>query len=192
MNAVPPGLRTRTTAIGFPATARPLGNSKRHLVGAMPPEIATDLPATGPDKIRYMTALDLIAFEADNVGYQLEQVFANLPAPLRDDRLVESAMSPNETLEHLTECYQAAIEASKGKEYEWGIFKMEEQDWDARFAAWRKARADALQALLHDDQEKLKACSSYITSHDAYHVGQIALFRISRDSDWDSYSIYRE
>lgn len=140
-----------------------------------------------------MKGKDLLQYEADNIGYQLEQVFANLPPNLRDAKLVKATMSPNETLEHLCECYQAAIEDSEGKAHDWAAgFKLETLDWDERLETWRSMRSRALQAVLADDDAKLKACSSYITSHDAYHVGQLCMLRINRESDWDPYSIYRQ
>ena len=138
-----------------------------------------------------MTARDLISFQADNVGYQLEQAFANLPESLRHERLVPSTSTPHEMIEHLAECYQAALEEAEGKSHDWGSFTLSAEDWDERMNLCRELRNKALEALLSDDESKLKACSSYIVTHDAYHVGQMAMLRVERDPKWDPYSIYR-
>lgn len=143
------------------------------------------------DKLDCMTATELMTFEADSVGYQLDQVLNDLPQSLRETRLTPSSMSPDETLEHLCECYQAAIEEADGKSHDWGSFKLASAGWDERLATCRDLRGKALEALLHDDAQMLKACSSYITTHDVYHVGQLAALRISGDPSWDPYSIYK-
>ncbi|HEY3781816.1 MAG TPA: hypothetical protein VGL56_12085 [Fimbriimonadaceae bacterium] len=137
-----------------------------------------------------MTAQELLAFEIENIGGQLRGAFAGLPDSLQDDKVCEGGMSPREMLEHLSEAYEATIASSKGEEYEWGTFTVDDKSWDNLISVFWDRREKATEAVLVDDETKLKAGFDYIVAHDAYHVGQLAALRVGKEPGWDFYSIY--
>lgn len=138
-----------------------------------------------------MTASELLAWQIDDVGNQILKTLENLPAEHRDARVVPGAMSPNDVIEHLCECYEAAAAVAEGRKHPWGSFAFVEETWDERLARWRELRSRA-KALVTggDDPKPLTEGYEYIVGHDAYHVGQLCQLRLHLDPKWDSMSIY--
>ena len=59
---------------------------------------------------------------------------------------------------------------------------------------YREARGEVKRAVQEagDDEKTLRNAAAYITSHDFYHVGQMATFRLTHSPGWDAYSIYSQ
>jgi hypothetical protein len=140
-----------------------------------------------------MTARELLIYEINHMERQLRGVTDAMPAALQDLRLTASSLSPRQTLEHLCEVYQATLTESKGGKHEWGSFAVLNTEWQSLVETlWVMRRAATDAVTIDEDEKRIRSGHDYIVSHDAYHVGQLALIRMSGDSLWDPYSIYGE
>lgn len=135
-----------------------------------------------------MTIRDFQQHTMDDVGYQLDKVLEGMSDEHFDFKVCEAAMTPAEIIEHLCEAYQAIITETMGGTHEWGSFSIEDKSPANLKAQLKTMRARARQAALDSDNPKLG--HAYVTAHDAYHVGQLALIRLQTDSSWDPYSLY--
>jgi uncharacterized damage-inducible protein DinB len=136
--------------------------------------------------------MDFLTHAIDEVGGQIDQVLNGLPSDHHDHRLTSKAMTPRETQLHLAEVYQAVITEAAGEKYEWGSFKVEDDSWENLWRLRHELRSQAKAALTQGADERLpRLALDYIVSHDAYHVGQMALLRMELDPNWDPYSIYQ-
>jgi len=138
-----------------------------------------------------MTAAELLAWQIDDSGFQIEKALEGLAPDERDCRIHEGAMSPNEVVAHLCECYVACAAHVGGGKHEWGSFKFGDESWEERLARWGDLRAKAKTAALAGDEEALQSGYLYIVGHDVYHVGQLCQLRLHLDPDWPFMSIYR-
>ena len=140
-----------------------------------------------------MTSTELLRFQIDDAGYQLEKVLEGLDGSHVDGKPVATAMSMRETVAHLGEAYQATITEAAGGSHSWGSFQIDTDNWAGlveKVMALRAQAADA--ALASEDEDKgAKSAHAFIIAHDYYHVGQLAVIRIAIDSAWDPYCIYR-
>lgn len=128
----------------------------------------------------------------EDVGFQLEQVFKDIDPAQRAQTVHPAAMSPEETLAHLAEAYVAFTTEARGGKHEWGSLHLDASSWDELWAKFKALRNEAVEiASSSDDEKMLKHAWAYIVAHDAYHVGQIASFRVGLDTAWDPYSMYR-
>lgn len=138
-----------------------------------------------------MNAADFLAWQIDDVGNQILKALEGLSVEHRDARVVPGAMSPNEVVEHLCECYMAAVAAAELRKFEWGSFAFGDETWDERLARWKELRAQAKALLTADDSaDRLQKGFAYIAGHDGYHVGQLCQLRLHVDPDWDFMAIY--
>ena len=135
-----------------------------------------------------MSTQEILEYQVANIGFQLDKVFEGLHESLLDHKIVPAAMSARETLTHLPECYIAALEHAAGKNHEWGSYRTEAKSLEDLLGELRARRAEAVTALLATADAK--TIHDYIVGHDAYHIGQMALLRLSTDSAWDPYSLY--
>ena len=139
-----------------------------------------------------MTASELMAFELDQVGNQLNKVFEGIQEGHQDHKVCDKSMTPKETLEHLCECYQAFITESQGGTHDWGSFSIEDKSWENLWSQFTSTRERAVRTAKGSDETRvLRSAFSYMVAHDAYHVGQMAACRIDTDPSWDAYSIYQ-
>ncbi len=139
-----------------------------------------------------MTAKELLEFQLDDAGYQVQKGFDGLPDDVYEQKVSPEAMTPLDMLEHLTEAYMAVIAESKGEKYEWGSFKVEDRSPANLKSLWSDYRTRACAAVLDKgDAASLKSGHAYIVGHDYYHVGQICELRLKADPSFDAYSIYR-
>lgn len=139
-----------------------------------------------------MTLKELITYQIDDAGYQLEKVLEGFPEALVDYHVPEIAMSPREIVGHLCEAYQATITMVEGGTHEWGSYQAPTKDWGPLLAVFTDLRAKATAAILTLDEEKAaKDANAYIIAHDYYHVGQLANAKRVAVPEWDGYSIYR-
>lgn len=141
-----------------------------------------------------MTASKLLAFQLEDAGYQVEQVFNGIDESNADLMLVEGAMSPRETALHLLECCHAALAHLSGTEHKWGSLTMPEGGFSVVMDQYRAKRAEVVSLLTAPDagDKAGKLGSEFIVLHEAYHVGQLALLRLQKTPGWDAYSIYRQ
>jgi uncharacterized damage-inducible protein DinB len=136
-----------------------------------------------------MTTSELIKFECDAVGFQVEKVFEGLSDADYSVKTIPVAMSAAETLVHLCECYVAFAKHIAGEKHEWGTFVIADPSPSNLRDAWKSHRAEAV-TLATTSNDHAKLVHEFIIAHDAYHVGQMALLRLSLDESWDAYSIY--
>jgi uncharacterized damage-inducible protein DinB len=139
-----------------------------------------------------MTARELLAYQIDHVGNQLRKTFEGLDGDHRDHRILPQAMTPREILAHLCEVYHACIEEAEGRRYEWGSWKTEDNSWENVKKEFFRMRELAMGAVVRAGDGFARKGYSFIVDHDAYHVGQMSLIRMSVDPAWDPYSLYSE
>ena len=100
-------------------------------------------------------------------------------------------MSPRELVEHLCECAVAFNKSAVGEKHEWGTFSVDDKSPANLRAELKRLRAEAV-AEVNGEDEVLKEAFSFLSSHDAYHVGQLCSCRLSLDPNWNAYAIYEE
>lgn len=126
--------------------------------------------------------------------FQVRQVLAGLPEDAWDDRLVPVAMSPRETVEHLCHVTHAFLETAKNGSFSWetpySTGLTEAEDLMNRLVEMRAEAEAIVQNASADDGKIFAVAQAFLTQHDAYHVGQLAQFRLNRNDGWDPYSIY--
>ncbi len=134
---------------------------------------------------------DTLRMALEYSGYQLFGVIEGFPETAMDVSLTPSGMTPRQTLEHLCDVYASYIALAEGTPYEYGSFRAPDTSTPALVALVKSMRDQAVQKALGASEGKpLSAGIDYIALHDAYHVGQLALMRMSADPTWDPYSIY--
>lgn len=138
-----------------------------------------------------MDTKDLLKFQLEASAHQIDKVLEGLPDDKWDGKIRDDCMSPRETVTHLTECYIAAKTDIAGGKHEWGSYVPEEEEVSAITAKMNEERTSLKEAVLASDNEKVgEIASQYAMLHDAYHVGQLAIYRMGVDPEWDAYSIY--
>lgn len=137
-----------------------------------------------------MTAKEFFQAQCDVCLKQVQGAFDGTEAGHFDGRLAEATMSPREIAGHLAECYAAAQKTVRGEKHEWGTYPALPEDPKEALAAMYREREAAVAAALSGADEHLLEASDFICLHDAYHVGQLASYRIAKDPGWDPYSIY--
>ena len=137
-----------------------------------------------------MTPREFLKERLADVEYQLNAVFANFPDGKWDEKVNEHAMSASETAAHLSECYTAFLTNAEGNEYSWGTFKPASMEPTKLVKSMFELREKACtMAVATDDPKIHKLAASFITLHDAYHVGQMVTLRLTI-GEFDPYSIY--
>jgi hypothetical protein len=139
-----------------------------------------------------MTASELTRFQLEQTEMQLKACIEPMNDAQLDTRVTPQGMTPRETVEHLCECCEAFLAAEAGQKWSWGTYNLDDKSKEglsSTFGALR-AKVSAAAASSQDD-EILKEAFSFLTAHDAYHVGQLALVHMATNPDWDPYSIYK-
>ncbi|MDQ2987018.1 MAG: DinB family protein [Armatimonadota bacterium] len=138
-----------------------------------------------------MTAQELLRFQLDDLGFQLQACLEPMTEAQLDTRPAQQGGTPRETVEHLCEAYMAFLAGVDGEKWSWGTFSIEDKSKGNLLATFSEIRGRAVAAVCASDDEKcLKEAHAYIVAHDAYHVGQLCLVLMTTDPDWDAYSIY--
>ncbi|HEY0867330.1 MAG TPA: hypothetical protein VGE01_08125 [Fimbriimonas sp.] len=135
-----------------------------------------------------MTAKELLQFQLDDAGYQLDQVLSGFPEGSAGNSL---GMTPMQTLSHLGEAYVATSKQARGEKHDWGTFQLDAATFEEALEKLRSLRADAISTVLSGNDDALRAGHAFIVAHDYYHVGQLCAQRLRCEPDWDAYSIYR-
>ena len=135
-----------------------------------------------------MTAKELLKHQIDDSGNQLVKVFDGIDESL-DSKLTDQAMSPRQVAAHLCECYQAVITEAAGGKHQWGSYQPSTTEWPALWQEVMALRSQASEAALGAADWETHA-NAFIPAHDYYHVGQLAMLRLTKDPAWDPYSIY--
>lgn len=101
-------------------------------------------------------------------------------------------MSPRQTAIHLAQCYTAFITEANGEPWDWSKpFDLGTSEPSAVLSRVNTLRAEAIDLVRSTEiEEVLTKAADFILMHDCYHVGQMALFRMRTDPNWDPYSIY--
>jgi hypothetical protein len=143
------------------------------------------------DRVLTMDLKDVLKYQLESTGYQVDKVLEGLPEDQWDARLREDCMSPKEAVAHLIECYVAVQKDMAGHQHEWGAYMPADDAPPALMEEMRAERRRAWDGLIKSGDEKaIRAATQYIVLHDAYHVGQLATLRLGLDPKWDPYSIY--
>lgn len=138
-----------------------------------------------------MSASDLFQKLCDAMAVQVGACFAGMDEETFTGRIAPTSMSPQETLAHLTDCCVALQHRQRGEEYEWGTFVSGSETMEGRLEEFRGERAKGIAfALSNPTVEELERAADFLCLHEAYHVGQLAMYRASVDPAWDAYSIY--
>lgn len=137
-----------------------------------------------------MEANEFLKSQLDDVGYQLNAVFAGLSDNQWSEKATPESMSPAETAEHLAECYTALLATAEGKEHSWGTFSIEDKSPANLMQTMTSLREQAVaKATATNDEKMVKAGSAFMSLHDAYHVGQMVTLRLQL-GEFEPYSIY--
>ncbi len=137
-----------------------------------------------------MTAKELITAQLDDTKLQVSKVFEGIPEDGWDQSSNPQAMSPRQTLGHLTECCMAML-AEDPHTYEWGSFDASGLSHQELMAKYNDLRAQCVQKCTESSEDEvINSASNFIALHEAYHVGQLATLRLALDPDWNAYSIY--
>ena len=137
-----------------------------------------------------MLATELLSFQLDNVGNQLQKALDGITDSQCDHKVCSTAMTVRDMLEHLAECYHAMLEEAAGREHEWGNYSIGDKSLDNLMNVVFELREQACKAALTGDDARLKSGFSFIVEHDAYHLGQICLVRMETNPEWNPYSLY--
>lgn len=144
-----------------------------------------------PFIIRSVTAKELLKYELDQAGKQIEACLDGMPEAGYSAKCSQNGMTTIEILEHFCEAYTALAAACQGEKYEWGSFAIEDKSAANVTGVFRELRAKAVDACLKgDDDASLQHAYDYVVGHDNYHVGQLVLLRLQVQPDWNSYAIY--
>jgi hypothetical protein len=101
-------------------------------------------------------------------------------------------MTPRQIVGHLCECYTAYDEISQGKAHSWGSYQAPELPMMELISHMQDLRNRAVQIVEGTDvDEHFSEAMAYVSNHDSYHIGQLALARIQSDPTWDPYSLYQ-
>lgn len=137
-----------------------------------------------------MTATELLKYQIDLVGAQLERAYSGLEGASASYRLHEGGMSIGEQVAHLAEAYQAVITHAGGGEHKWGTFQTRSSDLAGIIGEAKELREKAAALVLKGDEASLKMGADYIVNHDGYHLGQLVTIRLGLNPAWNSYEIY--
>jgi hypothetical protein len=137
-----------------------------------------------------MTALNLLKYQIDDVGGQIDRATQGLEEKDADYKVAPHAMSFRELVIHLCDVYKAIPVHLAGQEYDWGSFAPPSSEWSALLATMKSMRETAVREVLTDDDTKLKAGCDFLVAHDNYHVGQVVTNRLGLQPDWNSMVVY--
>lgn len=97
-----------------------------------------------------------------------------------------------EQLEHICECYHAFLVIHKGGKHDWGSYEIQDKSIENILRTFDGLVDEAKRILKNNNDEKtIDDAFHYLTSHDAYHIGQMSRLRLDIEPEWDMYSIYR-
>ncbi len=138
-----------------------------------------------------MDAKELLQSSFASSLQQVNAIYAGLPDSSWDTKLVPTAMSPRETLLHLSECCVALQKIAAGEVHEWGSYKASDNSAAGLMSQFQSERAKAVEAAnTFTEKDKLEEGMGFLSLHEAYHVGQLAQLRIHTEPDWNYLSIY--
>jgi hypothetical protein len=138
-----------------------------------------------------MNALELLEYEINQVGKQIDACLNGMSESCMDTKCSPAGMTPREILGHLCDAYEAHVVTMRGEKYEFGSFQIEDKSTANLRRIFADQRAKAVKvALSNSEDETLHEGYDYIVGHDNYHVGQLCLSRVQDDPNWDYYSIY--
>lgn len=140
-----------------------------------------------------MTPPSLLQEALAQTEYQLTKVLEGLGEDDFSFRVSPHAMTPLETVWHLTEVCVAYISEVQGEKYAWGSYKPASTSIGEAIEELFAIRSQAVAVALTDNKtDSGKRAFEYLVTHEAYHVGQLCLARIELDRNWDAYSIYKK
>src|SRR5690242_7517257 len=101
-----------------------------------------------------MTAKELLQFQMEQVGKQIEVCLDGLSDAGYAAKCSPIGMSPAEVLEHLCDAYEAYLTHSRGEKYEFGSFVVEPKTQGNLRKVWKDQRAKAVQVALSNEDDK--------------------------------------
>jgi hypothetical protein len=139
-----------------------------------------------------MGSIELIQYQLEIVGFQVEKVFEGLPENLYEATLSPDLMSPRLTLAHFLELFEAIEKQLNSETHEWGSYLNKQGTFQSLFTEYQHQRSKTISnALESKNVNSLKLLSDYIVLHESYHVGQLCSLRIAHDKNFNPLSIYR-
>lgn len=136
-----------------------------------------------------MTAEELLRKQAEESGFQLNQILKDFPESGVDVPPVAHMMSARQQVVHLCEVYVALKTHAEGGKHQWGAFTADAETWPELLASMATMREQGLEAAFAAEGG-LDLVNGFVVSHDFYHVGQLVAARLAVDPNWDSYCIY--
>lgn len=123
---------------------------------------------------------------------QIHAVFDSIATDHWDRRATSEAMTPLESIRHLAHCYTAFMSEARGQSWDWRApFDLGVTEPEDILAKANELRAQAVDMVKSSTDETIyEKAINYILLHDAYHVGQMALFRMQTDPTLDPHSLY--
>ncbi|MCC6686573.1 MAG: DinB family protein [Fimbriimonadaceae bacterium] len=139
-----------------------------------------------------MSAPEFLISGLNAAAKQINAVFSNIAADHWDRRATSEAMTPLESIRHLAHCYTAFMSEARGQSWDWRApFDLGVTEPEDILAKANELRAQAVDMVKSSTDETIyEKAINYILLHDAYHVGQMALFRMQTDPTWDPHSLY--
>ncbi len=139
-----------------------------------------------------MSAPEFLMSGLNSAAKQINAVFSNIATDHWDHRATSEAMTPLESIRHLAHCYTAFMSEARGQAWDWRApFDLGVTEPGDMLAKANEIRAQAVDLVKSSTDESIyEKAIDYILLHDAYHVGQMALFRMQTDPTWDPSSIY--
>ncbi len=137
-----------------------------------------------------MTTNEFVVRQIRDTGNQVRKSLFDLPEEHWNARINDQAMSPAETLAHLTECLLAFQASTEGREHAWGSYAPSDTGPQGLMNAWEAERGKVLEMAESLSEEHLGHASDFVALHDAYHVGQLCNLRLLLNPEWNAYAIY--
>jgi len=138
-----------------------------------------------------MSSENFLSKSLEECDFQLRVLINGFPSDQRETKVVPTAMSFRESIEHLAMVYHATNLIAHGEKFDWmsgwstGI-----TDIEPLIEKMFELRMVAINACMRTpDQHDI--AMDYIAMHDAYHVGQLCLIRMALDSGFNPYSLYQ-
>lgn len=138
-----------------------------------------------------MTPQSIVLNSVSHTRATLQLILTGLPEDAATQKAHPTMLSIAEAVAHLSECYIAFAAHLKGEEHQWGSFQSHATTFTEAIEELFTIRDTVTAHITPEaDEATLKSALDYLTSHDWYHIGQIATNRQVFEPGWSSYSIY--
>lgn len=138
-----------------------------------------------------MSQLELFDKTLNETMRQLNIVLDKITEERADLKLATKVASPRETIHDLCEAVSAYRAISKGEEFDWGNFKLEDRSIQAMRCLYEEIREECAEiARKKGDTDALSEALCYLSLHESQHIGNLMQFLTQTDPTWNSHCIY--